>query len=132
MHADGAITWASRKQPIVTLSVMEAEYVAASTASQEAVCLQRIFMELTGTRKTIPFFIDNASARRFVENLEAHQRTKHIDIRYHFIQEKQQDETIKVEEIDSSNQIADIFTKGLLRVQFKKLRQKLGVRSIKF
>ena len=127
LNANGAITWASRKQPIVTLSSMEAEYVAASSATQEAVWLQRLFMELTGDKVIIPLYVDNASTRRFIENPEAHQRTKHIDVRYHFIREKQLDETIKTEAIGTSSQLADIFTKGLPRTRFEKLRQDLGV-----
>lgn len=127
LNGSGAITWASRKQPIVTLSSMEAEYVAASSAAQEAVWLKRLFMELTGDDVTIPLYVDNASTRRFIENPEAHQRTKHIDVRYHFIRERQLDGTIKTEAIGTSSQLADIFTKGLPRNKFEKLRQDLGI-----
>ena len=76
----------SKKQKSMALSSAEAEYIAASMASCEAVWLQKLFSELFGfTLDTIMILCDNQSGIRLSENPIFHDRSKHIDIRYHFI-----------------------------------------------
>ena len=85
--AGGAISWVSKKQAVVALSTSEAEYVALSLAAQEAAWLQKFLTELQITSKPIVIMEDNQGAIALARNLIAHSRTKHIDIRYHFIRE---------------------------------------------
>ena len=76
----------SRKQKSVTLSNAESEYIAASMACCEAVWLQKLFSEMFGhVLDTTVILCDNQSGIRHSENLVFHDRSKHIDIRYHFI-----------------------------------------------
>lgn len=87
--AGGPITWASQRQKLVTLSTTESEYVAASVASREAIWLRKFLSDIGYlSRKTTTVFVDNQSAIKLVKNPEFHKRTKHIDIRYHYIRQK--------------------------------------------
>jgi len=71
--------------------------------------------------------IDNQSAIKLIKNPEFHSRTKHIDVRCHFIREKFVKHEIDVKYIPSKNQLADILTKGLPRDQFKHLLYEIGI-----
>ncbi len=83
------ISWSSRKQTSVALSTAEAEYVALSSAAQEAVWLRRLASELRFKQsEPTVIFEDNQSAMAMSQNPQFHRKTKHIDIRYHFIREK--------------------------------------------
>ena len=81
-----SISWMSMKQKSVTLSTAEAEYIAASMACCEVVWLRKLFSELFGhVLDTIVILSDNQSGIHLSENPVFHDRSKHIDIRYHFI-----------------------------------------------
>lgn len=128
LNAGGAVSWCSRKQSTVSLSTTEAEYVAASEATKEATWLKLLAAELLPHQKgPILLNIDNQSAIKLVKNPEMHKRTKHIDIKYHFIRQKLEENTISVAYISTGDQIADIFTKPLHGDRFAFLRSKLGV-----
>lgn len=107
---------------MVALSTMEAESITSSLATQEATYIKILFEELTGRTFQIKLYIDNASALKFIDNIEAHKRTKHIDIRYHYIKSKQMDKTTEPLKINRRDQMADIFTKGLPAIQYRRLR----------
>jgi len=82
------ISWKSKKQPVVALSSTEAEYIGRAEATREAIWLQRLLHELTQSDKpTNPqlLFVDNQVAIKLTENSRFHERTKHIDIKYHFV-----------------------------------------------
>ena len=82
----GAVSWFSKKQEIVTLSTAEAEYVAATHAAKEAIWLKRFLSEVFQLiNKQILLFCDSQSAIALTQDRSHHTRTKHIDIRYHFI-----------------------------------------------
>ena len=74
-------------------------------------------------------YCDNTSSISISKNPILHFKTKHIPIKYHFLREKAHDQTIKLEYVNSKDQIADIFTKPLPREGFETLRDKLGVIS---
>ena len=84
----GIVSWDSKKQPIVTLSSAEPEYVAATSVSCQVVWMRRVLKDLSQNHQepTIIFF-DNNSAITLSKNHVFHKRTKHIDIRFHFIRE---------------------------------------------
>eukprot|EP00253_Pinus_taeda_P025191 PITA_25191 len=97
-----SISWMSRKQKSVALSTAEAEYIAASMASCEAVWLRKLFSELFGlTLDTTVILCDNQSGIRLSENPVFHDRSKHIDIRYHYIQDMVQRGAIRLQHIDT-------------------------------
>ena len=110
-----AITWSSRKQSSVALSTVEAEYMALSVATQEAIWLRQLQEEL-GMEETGPTLIyeDNQGAISMVKNPVFHKRTKHIQIRYHFDREAVEEGTIALEYYHTSEMLADSFTKFYL------------------
>ena len=123
-----AVSWKSTKQTTVALSTAEAEYIALSTASQEAIWLQQLMSDLS--KKTLQEMIiyeDNQSTICLAKNQSAHGRTKHIDIKYHFIRDLVEAGKIKLIYCATENMVADIFTKGLSIRQFEKLRHLTGV-----
>jgi hypothetical protein len=84
----GAISWSSRKQELVTLSTVEAEHVAATHAAKEYIWLRRLIGELfPSLLSTTTLYCDNQAALGLATDDNYHARTKHIDIRYHFIRQ---------------------------------------------
>ncbi|KAK7579919.1 hypothetical protein V9T40_000548 [Parthenolecanium corni] len=125
-----AISWASRKQRLVVLSTTEAEFVAASEASREAIWLRNLFLDLTGEEQTIPLYVDNKSTICVLKNEITSKRSKHYDIRYYYVKDLIKEKIIAVMYVNTKNQRADIFTKGLNRDNFVRLRNNLGLTKI--
>jgi hypothetical protein len=110
----GAISWSSQKQELVTLSTAEAEYVAATHAEKEALWLQKLIHELFPSLiAPTPLYCDNQVAIKLIKDNNYHARTKHIDIRYHFIQYTVQSNALKVIYCPTKEMTADILTKDL-------------------
>ena len=112
----GDITWSSQRQKLVTLSTTEAEYVAAATTARELVWLRKLLSEIERpcALPTV-LYVDNQGAIKLARNAEFHKRTKHIDVKYHFLREKQESEELSVQFISTDLQKADMFTKALSR-----------------
>ena len=126
--AGGAITWNSKKQPTVALSSMEAEYMAFASATREALWLRTIFSELNlDTPLPTHINVDNLGTISFAENSGYHARSKHIDIRHHFIRENIASNKVSVSYIPTDENTADIFTKGLDKSKHEHLRDRLGM-----
>ena len=125
------ISWCSKKQSCVSRSTTEAEYMALSFATQEAILLRR-FLENVGVKQkeSTVIYEDNQGAIQLSKNPKHHNRTKHIDIAFHFVREKVQDKSICVKYCKTDEMLADILTKGLPRQTFEKLREQLGVTEI--
>lgn len=130
--ACGAVSWLSKKQATVALSTAEAEYVALSTATQEAIWLRRLLADM-GEPPEGPteIYEDNQGAISMAKNPVGHARTKHIDIRYHFVRERVQDGAITLKYIGTDEMVADILTKPLPKHRFEKLVTKLGMKTVK-
>jgi hypothetical protein len=125
------ITWQSEKQKIVALSSCEAEYIAGTTAACQGIWLSRLLAELKGERvETFALNIDNQSAIALSKNAVFHDRSKHIELRFHFIRECVEKNRVKVQYISTSEQLADILTKPLGRDRFCELRSRIGVVDI--
>lgn len=129
MLAGGAICWSSKKQASVALSSTEAEYIAAAHASKEVVWLRRLLSEL-GQAPNAPtrLHIDNQSAIAIAKNPEFHDRTKHIDVRYHFLRQKVDSEEILLTYLPTDDQVADVLTKGLVRAKHERFSKEMGLR----
>jgi hypothetical protein len=121
------VCWQSQKQKAIALSTCEAEYISATTAACQGVWLRRMIRELRGEERSTTILIDNQSAIQLCKNPVFHDRSKHIETRYHFIRECVQDGRINVEHINTNEQLADIMTKALPRARFQELRGKLGI-----
>ncbi|KAM2718779.1 hypothetical protein EV1_030652 [Malus domestica] len=129
-NGDTAFTWMSKKQPIVTLSTCEAEYVAATACVCHAIWLRNLLKELSlPQEEPTEIYVDNKSAIALAKNPVFHDRSKHIDTRYHYIRECITRKDVQVEYVKSQDQIADIFTKPLKQEVFIRLRNSIGVTS---
>ena len=124
----GAVSWNSRKQALVSLSTTESEYVAVTHAAKEAIWIRMFLGDiLCPLTKPMVLYCDNQSAIAVAKNDQYHARTKHIDIRYHFIRESISREIIEIRYCPTENMVADIFTKALPVKTFEHLRTLLGV-----
>lgn len=115
----GAISWCSQLQKCVVTSSTEVEYVAGSQSVKELLWLERLTSDLHIKCDSVCLHMDNQSAIRLVENSEPHKRTKHVDIKYHFIREKFRERLFKLNYVPTDTMVADILTKPLSRVKFK-------------
>ncbi|XP_064392583.1 uncharacterized protein LOC135340191 [Halichondria panicea] len=96
LMGNGAVSWSSRKQSLVTLSTSEAEYVALSLASQEAIWLRRLMSDICeSAEEPTNLFEDNQGTIAMAKNPVSHSRTKHIDIKYHYVGEAIQKKEIQ-------------------------------------
>ncbi|KAH9119154.1 hypothetical protein LEN26_011775 [Aphanomyces euteiches] len=118
------VSWGTKRQPIVTLSTTEAEYVAMVYAAQECIGLKNIMCEL-GFDEKIILYEDNRGAICLAESEGITQRSKHIDLRYHGIREQVKRKTITIAHVATNDMIADHYTKPLGQVKFQKFRSKL-------
>ena len=110
----GAICWASRRQPTVALSSTEAEYMAVTDASKQGIWLRTIFSDIgIDTNGPTPIHVDNQGCIDLTSNPVHHKRTKHIDIRHHFIRECVEDNTVEIIKIPTGENISDVLTKSL-------------------
>ena len=127
----GAVSWSSKKQELVTLSTTEAEYVAQTHAAKEAVWLRRLLTELFGPMEgPTTLFSDSKSAIALAQDGHYHARTKHIDIRYHFIRYIIEAGTIKLVYCSTDNMTADTLTKALPSVKAKHFASALGLSTV--
>lgn len=130
--SSGAISWSSKKQPIVSLSTTEAEFIAAATCACQAIWLKRVLSTLDHTQQeTITIYCDSSSAIKLSKNPVMHGRSKHIDVRFHFLRELTQAGTVKLVHCNTLEQIADVMTKPLKMNDFLKLREMLGIYAVK-
>ncbi|UYV84151.1 hypothetical protein LAZ67_X001338, partial [Cordylochernes scorpioides] len=112
------VSWRSKKQNCVSLSTMESEYIALAQTTKEILWIAQILENLkclTNASRPITIFCDNRAAIEFSKNNIENNRSKHIDIRYHYIREKVNSGDIHVNYISTNDNLADIFTKGLKR-----------------
>jgi hypothetical protein len=121
------VSWSSKKQTSVALSTAEAEYVAAGQGCTQLLWMSQTLRDFGYNLSKVPLLCDNESAIRLMDNPVEHSRTKHIDIRHHFLRDHQQKGDIEVYHISTENQLADIFTKPLDEKRFCRLRSELNV-----
>jgi hypothetical protein len=127
----GPIAWCSRRQSCVATSTTEAEYVAASETAKEAVWIRRILPEFQQSQDDpIVIKCDNQSAIQLTRHPDQRQKTKHIDVRYHFIRLQQEVGEIDIQYVSTADQLADILTKPLPGPRFNLIRNALGIRPI--
>ncbi|KAL0421930.1 UNVERIFIED_CONTAM: Retrovirus-related Pol polyprotein from transposon TNT 1-94 [Sesamum latifolium] len=128
-----AITWCSKKQPCISLSTMEAEYVACTSAVQEAIWLKRFLKSLrisAHINDAVVIYCDNTATIAYAMDPKYHGRTKHINTRYHFIRDSIAQGEVILRHIPTNDMIADPFTKPLRRDAFHRHMSSMGLRRI--
>ncbi|GJV46409.1 hypothetical protein Tco_1430945 [Tanacetum coccineum] len=120
-------SWFSKKQTALAISTTEAEYVSAGKACQEALWMKQALIDYGIRLDDIPIMCDNKGAIDLSKNPVQHSRTKHIEIRHHFLRDNVQKGNIFIEKVSSEDNIADILTKPLKRNPFNYLRLGLGM-----
>ena len=123
----GAVVWYSKKQSTTAQSTAESELIAANICTRTVVWLRQLLMDLSALSSG-PTIIqeDNQSCIAIGNNPQLNEKTAHIQVRYHYIHEKIEDSTVQFAYCSTQDQVADIFTKGLSRLQFTRLRSLLG------
>lgn len=129
----GVISWCSKKKSTVALSSCEGEYQALCAATCEAIWLRRLLSDAgEGQKAATSIKTDNQSTIKLAYNPVFHKNTKHIDTQFHFVREKIQSKEICVDYCNTCDNLADIFTKPLGRIEFELLRGMLGVHNNPF
>ena len=128
LFGESLVSCSSKKQTVVALSSMEAEYIALSSSTQEGIWLRNLLTSISFPPND-PTTIkqDNQATITFSETNKISQRSKHIDVRHYFVKQAIEESQIMLEYIPSREKLADIFTKPLGKEQFEYLRPKLGV-----
>ena len=125
---NSTITWNTVKQNVVALSPCEAEYIAASAPSCQGIWIIRFVEEILNI-KVRPFklYVDNKLAIALSKNPSQHGRSKHIEMRFHFIRDCVEKGYVDIEYVNTESQLADLFTKPLGHIKFEEIQEKLGV-----
>ena len=125
------VSWRSKKQSIIAQSSTESEYVALCSAAQEAVWLRRLLSGI-GFHQDAPTLLyeDNQSAILLSKNPKDHSRTKHIDVKFHYVRKAIEDKVINVQYCPTAEMLADTLTKGLARPKFEQFRQAMDVQDV--
>lgn len=127
----GMVSWTSRKQRVVADSTCYAEYIALHDASHEAIFLRQLLDHLDfPCRGATPVHCDNEAASRLAEDHVSHSQVKHIRVKFHSIRDCIEHGELRVHRVRSSDNIADVLTKPLGRMDFARLRGFLGLRDI--
>jgi hypothetical protein len=124
---NGAIAWRSKKQEVVATSSTEAEYISIATATKEAMWLRVLENEISVSSMPMSIYEDNESAKKLAENWIINDRSKHIDVRYHYIRHEIERKNIIIESIPTSYQTADILTKSLGPILHQRHTKALGL-----
>lgn len=127
-HCNNPVSWFTKKQTCVSQSTAEAEYIACAMAAMDVVYFQRILVDLKCNVLIPLIYVDNQSALNMCESYENSRRTRHIDIKYHYIKDLIHKKLIELEYIKTQDNVADIFTKSLNNIKFAKFFEKLNIK----
>ena len=121
------VSWVSKKQHSVALSTSEAEYVVVGSCAAQVLWIKHQLHDYYVKLSCVLILCDNTSAICLTKNLIQHSKTKHIEIRHHFLRDEVNKNTIALHFVEIEKQIADVFTKFLCNDRFSFLRRELGL-----
>lgn len=127
---NSVVSWESRKQKTVALSSTEAEYMGLSDACKEALFIRTLFNECLNLKCILTLYNDNQSAQKLCENSMFHARTKHIDIRHHFIRDIINKHFVNIKYLSTDEMPADILTKPLVKEKFVNCLNQFSLKNI--
>jgi hypothetical protein len=126
----GAISWNCKRQPTIALSTTEAEYMATSQCTKEAIWLRKLLADVGFVQEgATSVMCDNQGCIALAKNPTHHSRTKHIDIQHHFIRERLESGEICLKYCPTQEMVADVLTKALAKERHQKLTRSMGLRS---
>nr|CAD1824769.1 unnamed protein product [Ananas comosus var. bracteatus] len=125
-----AVSWKASLQPIVALSTTEAEYIAMTEGVKKAMWLRGLFEELTSCWDLTIVYSDSQSAIHLSKDQMFHERTKHIDVKFHFVRDVIGKRPVIVKKISTKDNPTDILTKSLTIIKFKHCLDLVAVSSI--
>eukprot|EP00253_Pinus_taeda_P020067 PITA_20067 len=126
----GVVSWISKKNFVVALSTTEAEYIAATHASKEAVWLQRLCSSMGLVQEAIRIDYDRQSEIFLAKNPTYHSKTKHIDVQYHFVRDMIEDKKVFLVKVDTLKNTTDTLTKSVSSEMFSWCRETLGISGL--
>ncbi|GJT71550.1 retrovirus-related pol polyprotein from transposon TNT 1-94 [Tanacetum coccineum] len=130
LGGDKLVSWSSKKQDCTSMSSAEAEYVSLSACCAQVLWLRTQLTDYGFHFDKIPMYCDSKAAIAISCNPVQHSRTKHIDVRYHFIKEQVEKGIVELFFVGTEYQLADLFTKALSEDRFKSLVRQLGMRCL--
>ncbi|XP_038981679.1 secreted RxLR effector protein 161-like [Phoenix dactylifera] len=122
-----AVSWKATLQPTVALSTTEAEYMALTEAAKEAIWLRGLVQDLGLEQDRLDINCDSQSALHLARDQMYHERTKHVDVRYHFIRDLVENGDVRLQKIYTAHNPADMFTKPITAVKFRTFLNLIGV-----
>jgi hypothetical protein len=122
----GPVSWKSKLQPTTALSTMEADYMALSSATQEALWLRQLLHALGYEEGPTTIYEDNQGCIKFVQSTKFSPRAKHIDVRHFFVHDHVESKDIALSYVPSAENLADLFTKPLPAPTFLRHRKALA------
>lgn len=126
-YGGGAVSWKSRRQPTVALSSTEGEYMAISDATREALWLKSVAQDLGVEKAPLTLHFDNQGAGKLSESESLHRRTKHIDVKHHFVRDSVASGDILLKYTPTAEMLADVLTKSLGKTKHEKAVKELGL-----
>ena len=130
MYKGCLINWKATLQHVVALSTTEAEYTAAIEAVKEALWLQGLFGELGVRQKSVTIHCDSSSVIHLCKNPAHHEKTKHIDIKLHFIRNEVSKGAVKMAKVHTDENPADMLTKAVPSAKFNICLDLAGLSSL--
>ena len=127
--AGGAISWQSRLQKCIALSTTEAEFIAITEGCKEILWIKKFLQELGQDQENYVLYCDSQSAIHLSKNSTFHSRSKHIDVRYHWIRDVLESKLLKIEKIHTNDNGADMLTKPLQMEKIKVCKEVAGLTS---
>ena len=120
------LSWKASLQPVVALSSTKAKYIALSEAIKEAIWLKGLLKDFGLSQKIVKIYCHNQSTIHLSKNQQYHSRTKHIDIKFHFIREQTEKQEVEMLKVHTSENAVDVLTKVVTRTKFLKCLQTIG------
>ncbi len=130
LFGNSIVSWCSKKQKTVALSSTEAEYMTITHGSQEALWFLELLNELGIYQEIVTLHEDNEASIKMSNNPQEYKRTRHIQVRYHFIRNLIQEKKIRLQHCSTNDQLADLFTKGISSVKLQDLLPRIGISMI--
>jgi hypothetical protein len=124
---DCAVSWRATLQPVVAQSTTEAEYMAIAEACKECAWLKGLYAELCGDDSCVNLFCNNQSAIYLTKDQMFHEKTKHIDIKYHYVRDEIAQGKLKVCKISTHENPADMMTKPVPIAKFELCSSLVGI-----